>query len=58
MIILTTSEVAERLKVSTKTVRNLIDAGKIVAFRFGKEYRVDENDLEFFIERSKVSKSE
>ena len=43
------SEVAERLQVSRKTVRRWIDAGDLVAHRFGRQLRISEADLQTFI---------
>lgn len=40
-----TGEVAERLGVSKMTVLRWIKAGKIKAFRIGREYRVPENEI-------------
>ena len=52
---LTVTEVAERLGVSSKTVTRLITEGKLKAYRFGNHYRIEENDLNEFIEQSKVT---
>lgn len=52
------SEVAKRLRVSVRTVQNMIADGRLPAFNFGKgrgknaTYRIREADLEDFIERS------
>ncbi|ASI98141.1 IS607 family transposase [Thermococcus celer] len=40
-----TGEVAERLGVSKMTVLRWIKAGKIKAFRIGREYRIPENEI-------------
>ncbi|MGC8489663.1 MAG: helix-turn-helix domain-containing protein, partial [Clostridia bacterium] len=40
--LLTTHEVAERLRVSPGTVRTLIRAGEIEAVRVGRQIRVSE----------------
>jgi excisionase family DNA binding protein len=45
----TISEVAEMLRVSTRTVRRWIDDGKLVAHRFGSAVRIAESDLRAFI---------
>lgn len=52
--ILTIKQVAERLKVSERTIRNWIDKGDLKAYRFGLQYRIDETDLNEFIKKSKV----
>lgn len=52
--VLTIKEVAERLKVSERTIRNWIESGKLNAYRFGLQYRINAEDLNTFIENSKV----
>jgi putative resolvase len=47
-------EAAERLGVSIYTVRRWIKDGKLRAFRPGKEYRVQEADLEEFLAAREV----
>ena len=51
---ITVSEVAERLNLSNRTVIRLIEDKKLIAYRFGKDYRIDEKDLLEFIEKSKT----
>ena len=41
----TTTEIAARLGCSRSTVRNLIKAGKLPAFRVGKNWRVQRETL-------------
>lgn len=53
---LTTKEVAEKLKVTQKTIRNLIESGELPAYRFGRDYRIKEEDFEEYIKLSKVVK--
>jgi excisionase family DNA binding protein len=45
----TIAEVAERLHVSTRTVRRWIEAGDLVAHRIGGIVRVAESDLRAFL---------
>lgn len=52
--VLTIKEVAERLKVSERTVRNWIEKGDLTGYRLGGQYRVNTSDLNLFIEKSKV----
>lgn len=54
--LLTISEVAEKLQVSEKTVRNWVEAGKLEAFRFGQAYRIRTEDFDNFVEASRVNK--
>ena len=51
---LTTKDVAERLNVTTRTVRNLIECGKLKAYKIMKDYRIEEKDLQEFINNSKI----
>jgi len=50
----TVQEVAQRLRVSERTVRNWVERGELAVFRIGKRgYRIAENDLNVFIEKRK-----
>ena len=49
MNLLTTEEVAEKLKVSKYTVYEMIKRGKIQALRIGRVYRITENDLDEYL---------
>jgi excisionase family DNA binding protein len=51
---LTVRQVAERLHVADNTVRNLINSGRLRAYRFSGAIRVGEADLDAFIESSEV----
>lgn len=46
MKILSTKEAAERLGVSDRRVRALIDAGTLAAHQLGREYAIEEKALE------------
>jgi excisionase family DNA binding protein len=51
---LTVEEVAERMRVNEKTVRNWIATGELLAFPIGKRgYRISEIDLHNFVEARK-----
>ena len=52
--VLTIAEIAETLRVSNRTIRNWIDSGKLKAFKFGLQYRVNKEDFEEFIKNSEV----
>lgn len=54
---MTVSDVAERLQVSTDTVRRLIQSGKLKASRVGRSLRVDPADLERSLKKWQVSKT-
>lgn len=51
MKLYTVTEVAAILKVHRETILRWIAEGKINAFKVGKEWRIDEKDLQEFIER-------
>lgn len=55
---LTTGEVAKRLGVTDRTIRNWIESGRLKGFRFGNSYRIAEEDLEKFIIDSAVINEE
>ncbi len=44
--LLTTDEVAERLRVSKQTIRNMIDRGELRAVKVGRQYRVVSADVD------------
>ena len=47
--LLTISQTAEHLQVSTKTIRRWIDSGELIAHRFGHQWRISDADLQTFI---------
>lgn len=51
---LSVKDVAERLNIGERAVRNLITSGDIPALRIGGIYRVQESELNTFIENSLV----
>ncbi len=50
---LTLKEVTERLKLHPNTLRRYIRQGKLRAVKFGRVWRVEEKDLENFIQAKK-----
>lgn len=48
---LTIDEVAQRLKVSTKTVQRWIGRGELHVYRLGGQIRVSEEDLLAFLNK-------
>lgn len=52
--LLTASEVADRLRVSTMTVYRLIRRGELAAVRVGRNYRVRAADLEAYLDAQVV----
>jgi excisionase family DNA binding protein len=51
---LTTSEVAARLRVSTRTVRWLIRTEQLSAERIADEFLIEESDLAAFIDANTI----
>jgi len=47
--LLTLDEVAEKLRVSRRTVERLVDAGRIRVLRVGRRVRVAETELETYV---------
>ena len=56
MAMLTVAEVAEKLGYSTSQIRNLIREGKLKGYKFESSYRVNEDDLQEFINKSIIKK--
>lgn len=52
---LTVPQIAEQLNLSTRTVVRFIEQGKLKAYRFGKDYRIKEEDFEEFIKNSQIN---
>ena len=46
----TVRDVAQRLHLTTETVRDYLQEGKLKGFKVGKQWRVREQDLEAFVE--------
>lgn len=53
-VLLTGKEVAEILKLNILTVYEYIRNGKLKAAKFGRSYRIEEVDLDKFIESNKT----
>lgn len=53
----TTEEISKLLKISKLTVYDLIKKGDLVAYRVGKQMRIDATDLEAYKRRSKQLQS-
>jgi excisionase family DNA binding protein len=50
----TTEEVAQLLKISAKTVREMIKSKRLEAVRVGKEYRITEDQIRKYIKENKT----
>jgi excisionase family DNA binding protein len=47
----TSEELADKLKVNVMTIYRYIKSGKIKAYKFGKEFRVEHNEFESFLKK-------
>jgi excisionase family DNA binding protein len=54
MQLLTVRETARQLAVAPKTVRKLIKIGSLRGIRIGREWRVDQDDLDLFVKRRRT----
>ncbi len=50
----TLAEIAQRLKVSYRTVYRWVQAKELSAYKLGTEWRVAESDLQAFLESRKI----
>ena len=53
--IYTVEELADKLKVSPRTIYDYIHAGKLRATRFGKKYQITQESLEKYFNEPSVS---
>ena len=51
---MSTRETSERLGVTLRTLYRFIDEGQIPAYKLGRVIRLKENDVEAFIEASRI----
>ena len=54
--LLTVEEVARELRLSTKTIRRMIQDGRLIAIDTGKEYRIQRSELEDFKRRHRTDR--
>lgn len=52
---LSTKEAAGRLGITTRTLYRLIDEGQIPAYKFGRVIRLQENEVNTFIDGSRIA---
>lgn len=55
---LSTGQAAGQLGITTRTLYRLIDGGQLPAYRFGRVIRLKEQEVEAFIERSRIAPGE
>ena len=51
---LSTAEAATRLGITPRTLYRFIDEGQLAAYRFGRVIRLQQADVDDFIERSRI----
>jgi excisionase family DNA binding protein len=51
---LSTKEAARRLGITTRTLYRLIDSGQIPAYKFGRVIRLQEAEVDTFIEAARI----
>jgi len=52
---LSTKEAAQRLGVTLRSLYRFIDEGDLIAYRFGRVIRLQEPDVDGFIEASRIA---
>ncbi len=48
----TAKDLADKLDVNIMTIYRYIDAGKLKAYKIGKEFRIDKAEFEAFLKRA------
>jgi excisionase family DNA binding protein len=51
---LSTREAARRLGITTRTLYRLIDSGQIPAYKFGRVIRLQEPEVDAFIDQARI----
>ena len=51
----TAKQLAEKLLVNIMTIYRYIDAGKLKAYKIGKEFRIDKEEFNNFLKRAKTN---
>lgn len=51
---LSVSEIARKLNVNEQTIRRMILKGEIIAYRFGRQFRIKESDYDKFVINSLI----
>jgi excisionase family DNA binding protein len=52
---LSTKEASERLGLTLRSLYRFIDEGDLVAYKFGRVIRIQESDLDRFIDASRIA---
>ena len=51
---LSTREAARRLGITTRTLYRLIDSGQLPAYKFGRVIRLQETEVDAFIDQARI----
>jgi len=54
----TAEELAKELRVNIMTIYRYIKAGKLKAYKIGKEFRIDKKEFNKFLQNSKTTRLE
>ncbi|HEY2332649.1 MAG TPA: helix-turn-helix domain-containing protein [Acidimicrobiales bacterium] len=54
IIWMSTQEAARRLGVTPRTLYRFVDEGELPAYRMGRVFRLQQHDVDEFIERSRI----
>lgn len=52
----TAQELADKLEVNVMTIYRYIKVGKIKAYKIGKEFRIDKDEFNKFLDSTKTTK--
>ena len=52
----TAIELADKLQVNIMTIYRYIKAGKLRAYKFGKEFRIEKAEFDKFLQKAKYGK--
>lgn len=50
----TSKELADKLRVNIMTIYRYIKAGKLKAYKIGKEFRIDKKEFQRFLDKTKT----
>jgi len=50
----TAKELADKLSLNVMTIYRYIDAGKLKAYKIGKEFRIEKSEFERFMKKAKT----
>jgi len=52
----TAKELAEKLSVNVMTIYRYISAGKLAAYKIGKEFRIEKSEFDRFLNKASTKK--